>query len=141
MLFSMFFGAGNLIFPPQLGVEAGDNFIPAIAGFLITSVALPVLAIIAIALSGRDIRDISARGGKIFAAGFPILVYLSIGACYALPRTGAVSFETAIAPITGWSSLAAIAAFNFVFFGISLYFAWHPSQIVEKLENCSLPLS
>ena len=139
MLFSMFFGAGNLIFPPQLGVEAGDNFAPAIIGFLLTSVALPVLAIIAVAISGRTLRDISARGGKVFSLAFPVLVYLSIGACYALPRTGAVSFETAIAPLTGWTSLGAVAAFNIVFFGLSLYFAWHPSKIVERLGKLLTP--
>ena len=61
MLFSMFFGAGNLIFPPMLGANAGDNFVPAVTGFLISGVALPVLAIIAIALSGQDIRALAAR--------------------------------------------------------------------------------
>ena len=66
MLFSMFFGAGNLIFPPMLGANAGDNFVPAVTGFLISGVALPVLAIIAIALSGQDIRALAARAGTVF---------------------------------------------------------------------------
>lgn len=88
MLFSMFFGAGNLIFPPMLGLSAGTNYLPAILGFLATSVLLPVLAIIAVVLSGENVKDMASRGGKIFGLVFPIAAYLSIGAFYALPRTG-----------------------------------------------------
>ena len=100
-LFSMFFGAGNLIFPPLLAVQAGDNFWPAILGFLGTGALLPVLAVIAIALAGTDVRDLAQRAGTIFGVLFPVLAYLSIGAFYALPRTGAVSMETAITPLFG----------------------------------------
>ena len=60
-LFSMFFGAGNLIFPPMLAVEAGDNFWPGLIGFLLTASLLPVLAVIAIALSGSNLRDLAQR--------------------------------------------------------------------------------
>lgn len=139
MLFSMFFGAGNLIFPPKLGVDAGTNFIPAIIGFLSTGVALPVLAIIAIAISGRNLRDLASRGGKIFAVVFPVLAYLSIGAFYALPRTGAVSFETAILPVTHWDSLTAAAIFNVCFFGVALALSWNPNEIVTKLGKILTP--
>ena len=95
-LFSMFFGAGNLIFPPMLAVQAGDNFWPAILGFLGTGALLPVLAVVAIALSGANVRDLAQRAGTIFGVLFPILAYLSIGAFYALPRTGAVSMELSL---------------------------------------------
>lgn len=140
MLFSMYFGAGNLIFPPFLAVEAGENFTPAILGFLGTAVVLPVLAIIAIAISGSNVRDLAARGGYIFGLIFPILAYLSIGAFYALPRTGAVSFATAISPITGWDSLLASGIFNVLFFGIALFLAYNPSEIVNKLGQWLTPL-
>ena len=66
MLFAMFFGAGNLIFPPQLGVEAGTAYAPAMAGFLSTAVLLPALAVIAVSVSGNGIVDIASRAGKIF---------------------------------------------------------------------------
>ena len=101
MLFSMFFGAGNLIFPPMLGANAGDNFVPAVTGFLISGVALPVLAIIAIALSGQDIRALAARAGTVFTIVFSIAIYLSIGTFFGIPRTGAVSFSTAVSPGAG----------------------------------------
>lgn len=139
MLFSMFFGAGNLIFPPMLGVEAGENFLPAILGFLGTGVLLPVLAIIAIALSGSNLRDAASRAGRLFGLLFPILAYLSIGAFYALPRTGAVAYETAIQPLTGTEGLFLSGLFNLVFFGISLALAWNPNNIVAALGKFLTP--
>lgn len=140
MLFSMFFGAGNLIFPPMLGIEAGESFWPAILGFLGTGVLLPVLAIIAIALSGNNLRDLASRGGWVFGLVFPILAYLSIGAFYALPRTGAVSYETAIQPLTGWDGMVYSGVFNFIFFGVALALAWNPNQIVATLGKFLTPI-
>ena len=138
-LFSMFFGAGNLIFPPMLAVEAGDNFWPAILGFLGTGALLPVLAVIAIALSGASVRDLSQRAGTVFGVMFPILAYLSIGAFYALPRTGAVSMETAITPLFGVEGIGASAVFNLLFFGAALALAWNPSTIMDKLGKFLVP--
>lgn len=140
MLFSMFFGAGNLIFPPMLGVEAGTNFTPAMLGFLGTGVLLPVLGIIAIAISGDNLRDLALRGGRIFGLVFPVVAYLAIGAFYALPRTGAVAYETALQPITGWDSVVASAAFNAGFFGVGLLLAWHPGSIVKNLGKFLTPV-
>lgn len=138
-LFSMFFGAGNLIFPPMLGAESGTNFLPAILGFLGTSVLLPVLAIIAIANSGSSVTDLARRAGPVFGLVFPILAYLSIGAFYALPRTGAVSFSTALQPLTGWDSTLASALFNAAFFGIALFLAYNPTTLVDKLGKILTP--
>ncbi|WP_342318230.1 branched-chain amino acid transport system II carrier protein [Corynebacterium mayonis] len=138
-LFSMFFGAGNLIFPPMLAVQSGDNFWPAIIGFLGTGALLPVLAVIAIALSGANVRDLAQRAGSVFGVVFPVLAYLSIGAFYALPRTGAVSFETAITPLFGWEGLFASGAFNLVFFGVALAVSWNPNTIMEKLGKFLTP--
>lgn len=139
MLFSMFFGAGNLIFPPILGTSAGDNFTPAMIGFLVTGVALPVLGVLAIAVSGRDVLDLSSRGGKIFGVIFPVLLYLSIGALYALPRTAAVSFSTGVTPVFGWDSMGAAAIFSAIFFGITLVLALNPNSIVDNLGKYLTP--
>lgn len=138
-LFSMFFGAGNLIFPPMIAVQAGDNFWPAILGFLGTGALLPLLAVIAIALSGANVRDLAQRAGTVFGVVFPVLAYLSIGAFYALPRTGAVSMETAITPLFGVEGLFASAVFNIVFFGIALALSWNPNTIMEKLGKFLTP--
>lgn len=138
-LFSMFFGAGNLIFPPMLAVQAGDNFWPAILGFLTTGALLPVLAVIAIALSGSNVRDLAQRAGTIFGVIFPILAYLSIGAFYALPRTGAVSFEVAMTPVFGWEGIVPAVIFNIVFFGIALALSWNPTTITDTLGRFLTP--
>lgn len=139
-LFSMFFGAGNLIFPPMVGIQAGEYFTPAMIGFLIGGVFLPVCAVIAIGVSGRDLRDLSRKVGFPFAAIFPALVYLSIGSLYGLPRTGAVSFTTAFVPLTHWDSLTASICFNMLFFGVTLILSWSPSRIIEILGKILTPL-
>ena len=139
MLFSMFFGAGNLIFPPMLGANAGDNFVPAVTGFLISGVALPVLAIIAIALSGQDIRALAARAGTVFTIVFSIAIYLSIGTFFGIPRTGAVSFSTAVSPVTGWESTLASVGFNLVFFAVATWLALNPSGLVDRLGKVLTP--
>ena len=139
MLFSMFFGAGNLIFPPMLGANAGDNFVPAVTGFLISGVALPVLAIIAIALSGQDIRALAARAGTVFTIVFSIAIYLSIGTFFGIPRTGAVSFSTAVSPVTGWESTPASVGFNLVFFAVATWLALNPSGLVDRLGKVLTP--
>lgn len=138
-LFSMFFGAGNLIFPPMLAVEAGDNFWPAILGFLGTGALLPVLAVIAIAMAGANVRDLAQRAGTVFGVIFPILAYLSIGAFYALPRTGAVSMETAISPLFGVEGTAAYAIYNIIFFGVALALSWNPIRIMDTLGRFLVP--
>lgn len=138
-LFSMFFGAGNLIFPPMLAVEAGDNFWPAILGFLSTGALLPVLAVVAIAMSGADVSDLAKRAGIIFGFLFPVLAYLSIGAFYALPRTGAVSMETAITPLFGVEGTAASAIYSIIFFGVALALCWNPSTIMDTLGKFLVP--
>ena len=91
-LFSMFFGAGNLIFPPIMGASAGTNLAPAMIGFLIGGVALPVISIITIALSGTDMRDLVSRAGKSFGIVFSVMVYLSIGAFLRPPAYGSCVF-------------------------------------------------
>ena len=75
MLFSLFFGAGNLIFPPFLGQSAANQTIPAILGFLITAVVLPVLGVVVVArFDGLD--RLSRKVGKYFALVFTVLIYL-----------------------------------------------------------------
>ncbi|MDO5031058.1 branched-chain amino acid transport system II carrier protein [Corynebacterium sp.] len=139
MLFSMFFGAGNLIFPPMVGVNSGTNFWPATLGFLAAGVLLPVFAVFAVAISGQSVRDIGNHGGKFFGVVFSVMAYLAIGAFYALPRTGAVSMETAITPLFGWEGTLANGAFNTVFFLIALALAWRPNSIIDTLGKFLTP--
>ena len=89
---TLFFGAGNLILPPLVGLQAGARGIPAMVGFLITGIGLPVLGIVAVALAGT-IRDLASRVHPVFAHIFVAAVYLAIGPCLAIPRTSSTSFE------------------------------------------------
>ena len=139
MLFAMFFGAGNLIFPPQLGVEAGTAYAPAMAGFLSTAVLLPALAVIAVSVSGNGIVDIASRAGKIFGLVFSIAVYLSIGALYAIPRTANVAFETGVAGLAGTTSAWALFAFTAAFFAVSLWLSLRKGGIVDSLGRWLTP--
>lgn len=139
MLFAMFFGAGNLIFPPQLGVEAGDSYAPAMAGFLSTAVVLPALAVIAVAVSGNGIVDIASRAGKVFGLVFSIAVYLSIGALYAIPRTANVAFETGVAALADTTSPWALLAFTVLFFAVTLWLSLRPGGIVDSLGRWLTP--
>ena len=97
MLFSLFFGAGNLIFPPFLGQNAGNHTLPAMLGFLATAVVLPVLGVVVVArFDGLD--RLGQQVGKRFAIVFTLLIYLSIGPGLGIPRAASVPFEMAVAP-------------------------------------------
>ena len=97
-LFSMFFGAGNLIFPPFLGQNAGTQSLPALIGFLITAVGFPVLGIAVVSrFNGLDVLAQKVHAG--FGLFFAVLIYLSIGPLLATPRTATLPFEMAILPL------------------------------------------
>ena len=97
-LFSMFFGAGNLIFPPFLGAQAGSLTWQAMGGFLMSAVGLPVLGVAAVALSG-GLPSLAKKVHPVFAFVFTLLIYLSIGPCLAIPRTASTSFEMTVLPV------------------------------------------
>lgn len=99
MLFALFFGAGNLIFPPMLGQMAGKNVWIANAGFLVTGVGLPLLAVTAFVFSGKsNLQTLASRVHPVFGLVFTTILYLAIGPLYAIPRTGSVSFEIGVKP-------------------------------------------
>lgn len=141
MLFALFLGAGNIIFPPQLGQNAGTEFMPAMLGFLITGVGLPLLGIVVVAKNGGDLQTIANRIHPVFAIIFTSIVYLSIGPLFAIPRTAAVSYEVGIAPhladIAGGKLPLLIT--TFVFFAICLYLAINPTKLVDRIGKILTP--
>ena len=138
-LFSMFFGAGNLILPPLLGVQAGSDGLPAILGFFVTGVGLPVLGFVAVALSGT-LRDLATRVHPTFARVFLALVYLAIGPCLAIPRTASTAFEM-LAPLLpeGVSLELARLAFSVAFFVVAYVLALHPGRLTRLLGRVTGP--
>ncbi|HBT80060.1 MAG TPA: branched-chain amino acid transport system II carrier protein [Selenomonas sp.] len=141
MMFSIFFGAGNLIFPPALGQAAGDHTLVAMLGFLTTGVGLPLLGIAAIALQGgKYIEFIRRVTHPAFATGVLVILYLTIGPLFAMPRTGAVSFEIGIRPFLSADSVG-VGQFIYTaaFFGLSYYLARNPSQLIDRVGKLLTP--
>lgn len=100
LLFGLFFGAGNLIFPLHLGQLAGANWFPAMLGFLVTAVALPLLGVLAIAATHAEgVYDIGRPLGRFFALAFMVLIHATIGPMFGTPRTATVSFTTGVLPM------------------------------------------
>lgn len=111
-LFSMFFGAGNVIFPPYLGMTAASMWVPAFICYFIADIGLAMLAILAMLKCGSDIEGITCRIGRIPAMLLSTLVVLCVGPMLAIPRTAATTFEMAVAPIfPGVNSLIASIIF------------------------------
>src|SRR5690625_6158478 len=102
LLFGLFFGAGNLIFPVQLGQLAGANTLPATIGFLITGVGLPILGVIASALSkSESLYDMAQPVNRTYSLFFTCALYLTIGPLFAIPRTATVAFEVGMTGLIG----------------------------------------
>lgn len=84
--FSMFFGAGNLIFPPFVGAQAGSATIPAAIGFIVSAVGLPILGVLAVTFAG-GFDKLASRVSPKFALFLGVAIMLTIGPCFAIPRT------------------------------------------------------
>ncbi|MCG7311565.1 branched-chain amino acid transport system II carrier protein [Priestia flexa] len=143
MLFALFFGAGNMIFPPSLGQQAGVNTWSATVGFLITGVGLPLLGIIAISKTNGDFTKIANRVHPIFGIFFTIVLYLAIGPFFGIPRTDTVAFEIGVTPFLSDSALASnvpLMIYTIIFFGITLFLSLNPTKIVDRIGKVLTPL-
>lgn len=139
-LFGMFFGAGNLIFPVHLGQMAGSNVIPAIIGFIITAVGIPIFGVAAIGVTHSDgLQTLSGKVGKGYGIFFTCLLYLTIGPLFAIPRCATVSFTTGVSPMLPEAAQPlALLLFSAVFFAFVLFFSLRPGKItvwIGKIIN------
>ena len=142
-LFGMFFGAGNLIFPVHLGQMAGQNALPAIIGFIITAVGVPILGVAAIGVTHSDgLQTLSGKVGKGYGIFFTCLLYLTIGPLFAIPRCATVSFTTGITPLLGADSPERLylLLFSAVFFAFVLFFSLRPGKITVWIGKIINPL-
>ena len=135
-LFAMFFGAGNLIFPPYMGLLAGTTWSFALMGFLITGIGMPLLGIMAAARAGGTVEHLASRVNPLFGRIMSIVVILAIGPLLAIPRTCATAFEMGIRP--AFESFHP-AFFSVVFFGITLFFALNRSTVIDKIGKYLTP--
>lgn len=142
-LFGMFFGAGNLIFPVHLGQLAGRNLIPAIIGFIVTAVSIPILGVAAIGITHSDgLQSLANKVGKGYGYFFTCLLYLTIGPFFAIPRCASTSFTTGIVPMlgSGTSETAALLIFSAIFFLLVLFFSLRPAGITVWIGKIINPL-
>ena len=142
MLFGLFFGAGNLIFPASMGQLAGRNLWLAAAGFLVTGVGLPLLGVAALGISRAEgLLGLSSRVSRGYGLFFTCLLYLTIGPFFAIPRCATVSYTVGIQrmlPETGQT--LALAVFSLVFFAAVLFFSLRPGEILTWVGKVLNPL-
>ncbi|MFN7250313.1 MAG: branched-chain amino acid transport system II carrier protein [Anaerobacillus sp.] len=141
MLFALFFGAGNLIYPPFLGMEAGSSFWLAISGFILTGVGLPILAIAAIAMVKGGAEGLASRVHPLFSFVFISIVYLAIGPLFAIPRGATVAYEMGLKPFVLGGPIESIGLllFSITFFAVVYALSLNPTKIVDRVGQWLTP--
>lgn len=142
MTFALFLGAGNLIVPPEVGRQAGSDFWPATLGFLATGVGLPLLGVLAAAICGGGLREVTRPLPAWAAISFGVAIYLSIGPLFAIPRTATVAFEMGASP---WldsqqTSQTALALYSVIFFVLSTFLALSPGKLMDRIGRYITPV-
>ncbi|WP_278925640.1 branched-chain amino acid-like transporter carrier protein BrnQ3 [Staphylococcus auricularis] len=139
-LFAMFFGAGNLIFPPNLGLDSGHYFWPTIFAFVLTGIGLPLLGVIVGALDKQGYIGAFNKISPTFSMIFLIVIYLTIGPLFAIPRTASTSFEMTVTPIVHTNSNLALFIFSVLYFLVVLFLCINPNKIVDRIGSILTPL-
>ena len=142
LLFGLFFGAGNLIFPLHLGQLAGANWFPAMLGFLVTAVALPLLGVLAIAATHAEgVYDIGRPLGRFFALAFMVLIHATIGPMFGTPRTATVSFTTGVLPMLpkAWAQVG-LLVFSALFFAAAFFLSYKERKITTAVGKILNPV-
>ncbi|QIB68086.1 branched-chain amino acid transport system II carrier protein [Aminipila butyrica] len=142
MLFAMFFGAGNMIFPPMLGQLSGVNFLHSVMGFVATDAGLSILGVAAVVLAGDKLDDLVGLIGPRFSIFMGVLIYLLIGPLFALPRTGTVSFELAVMPFAPDSMPKVVLSliFTAIFFIVTYVLSLNPTKLVDIVGRILTPI-
>ncbi len=136
-LFSMFFGAGNIIFPPYLGLGSGPDWILGFICYYIADIGLAILAIFALLKNGGNLNNITDRIGRIPGEVMVALIILCIGPFIALPRTGATTYEMFVVPVFGQiEPLIPLL----LFFGIALILTLRESAVIDIIGKFLTPL-
>lgn len=135
-LFSMFFGAGNVVFPPYLGMQAGTAWIPTFICYYMADIGLALLAILAMLRCGSDIEGVTARIGKLLARLIGCVVVLCTGPLIAVPRTGATTYEMLIEPLAPMIPKTLSA---FIFFGLILILCLKETSVIDIVGKFLTP--
>lgn len=139
MTFALFVGAGNIIFPPMVGLQSGEHVWIAALGFLITAVGLPVMTVIALARVGGGVDALSTPIGRSAGLLLATVCYLAVGPLFAIPRTATVSFEVGIAPLTGNGPLP-LFIYSLVYFALVIGISLYPGRLLDTVGHILAPL-
>lgn len=140
LLFGIFFGAGNLIFPAELGFRAGVNFYPAILGFVLSGVGIAIITLVlGTMVKGGYKNEISIKVDPKFATSYLTILYLAIGPFFAIPRTAGTSFSIGIAPVTGNGRLP-LLIFSAIYFLFAYLIAINPSKLMDRVGKILTPM-
>ncbi|MEI2266527.1 branched-chain amino acid transport system II carrier protein [Erwinia sp. CGal63] len=139
MTFALFVGAGNIIFPPMVGIQSGEHVWIAALGFLLTAVGLPVITVIALARVGGGIDALSSPIGKAAGIVLATVCYLAVGPLFATPRTATVSFEVGIAPLTGDNPLP-LFIYSLIYFALVIGISLYPGKLLDTVGHILAPL-
>lgn len=141
MLFAMFFGAGNMIFPPLLGQLSGENFLVATLGFVATDAGLSVLGIAAIVMIGTKLDDLAYLVSPKFSLIMGITIYMLIGPLFAIPRTASTSFSMAAVPfLPEGNEQVFLAIFSGLFFLGTYFICMNPAKLVDIVGKILTPI-
>jgi LIVCS family branched-chain amino acid:cation transporter len=132
----MFFGAGNLLLPPYIGLQIGDHVWITIVAFALTGILLPFFGILSIVHSGNSFQDLGARIHPYLAPVLGTIIMLCIGPMIAIPRTAATTYEVGILP--SFPGLSPIWA-SVLFFGLTWALTIVPSKVVDIIGNILTP--
>lgn len=141
-LFSMFFGAGNIIFPPYVGLAAGSEWFTGFLCYYMADVGLALVAVFAMLRTESidKVESIMVRLGDIPAKTMMVVILICIGPLLAMPRTCATTFSMAIVPLAGTDALWASLLFTVVFFALTLAFSIRESALVDLVGRYLTPL-
>lgn len=140
MLFGLFFGAGNLIFPPLLGKQAGGATFQSLLAFGITAVVFPILGVVAVAKT-KGLSNLASKVDKYFAIVFTTMIYMAIGPGLGIPRAGSLPFEMAVAPFLPENVSLSLSrlVYTFVFFLVAYLVCLKPNKLVTRMGKFLTP--
>ena len=140
LLFGIFFGAGNLIFPAELGFRAGGNFSPAMFGFVLSGVGIAIITlVVGTMVNGGYKRELSIKVSPIFSKAYLTILYLAIGPFFAIPRTAGTSFSIGLAPVTG-NGRFPLLIFSAIYFLFAYLIAINPSKLMDRVGKILTPM-
>lgn len=135
-LFAMFFGAGNMIFPPYLGLESGEQWLSGFLGYYVADIGLAILTIIA-QINHNSFDNVLQPLGKRVANILMFAIVMCLGPLISIPRTCATTFELSVSPLL---PRADVIAFSIIFFAVTLFLSLNESRVVDVVGKVLTPV-